>query len=186
VKSQHGALVGVASAADVEKTTPLAFSPLDWATHASRRVVTSTFAAETSAALEAVGRGMYVRSLMAEIIHGPVCRPHEWTEQHLAVVVVTDCKSLYDNIQKECSLCDDRHTALYICGLRQLLSAGPQRDLTRARLLWVPSRHQLADGLTKSGLGDMMRGALQAGTAQLHEVSQQELKRRAQADRGRS
>ena len=81
-------------------------SPLDWSSHASRRVVTSTVAAETSASMEALGRAMYLRALMCEVKYGRVKAPHLWSEQDMKIVMITDCKSLYDNVQKECSLFD--------------------------------------------------------------------------------
>ena len=141
----------------------------------------STFAAETSAAMEALGRAVYLRALLAEVMYGRRRRPHEWTEADMKVILVTDCKSLYDNVQKECSLCDDRQTALYICAIRQLISAGPQRDMSKSALMWVPSRHQLADGFTKSGLGDLVRALMTTGTCQFHEESAQALRRKAKA-----
>ena len=39
---------------------------------------------------------------------------------------------------------------------------------TKARLLWVPTNRQLADGLTKFGKGRELRSQL--GWAQFHEV----------------
>ena len=180
VRSQHGALVVVMSRQDLDREGKVKASPIDWLSHASRRVVRSTFAAETGAALEALGRGLYVRALLAEVLEGPQKSPPAWSEEDMALRLITDCKSLYDNIVKDCSLCEDRHTALYVAALRQCVSAGPQRDGTKAGMLWVPSRHQLADGLTKTGLGEVMRSFLQSGYCQLHELSAQEIKRRKQ------
>ena len=185
VRSQHGALVGFASKGSLTSSAPAITSPVDWVSHASRRVVTSTFAAETAAAIEAMGRALYVRAMAAELIKGQVKLPHQWNEKEVPLYLLTDCKSLYDNVQKDCSLCDDRHTAPYIASLRQSVSAGPQRDKTRAGMMWVPSRHQLADGLTKAGLCETLRACLRCGTALFHEESAQELRRRQNAYRAR-
>jgi len=179
LRSQHGVLVTIMSAQELDAEGGVASSPMDWMTHASRRVVRSTFSAETGAALEAFGRGAYVRALLSELQAGPIKLPHTWGEEVVKLRIVTDCKSLYDNIAKECSVCEDRHTALYIASLRQGVSAGPQRDSAKAGLLWVPSRHQLADGLTKDGLGQLIRDYLSRGTCYLHEVSAQAKKREA-------
>jgi len=179
VRSQHGVLVALVAKEALDSTKAAVVSPLDWVSHASRRVVTSTFAAETGAAIEAVGRAVYVRAMLAEIMHGKVKGPHEWSEDQVPMRIMTDCKSLYDNIAKDCSLCDDRNTALYIASLRQQVSAGPQRDMRLAGMSWVPSRHQLADGLTKAGLSDTLRNVLRTGTALFHEESAQALKRKA-------
>jgi len=183
VRSQHGVLVSVVSEGAVAGVDAVATSPIDWLSRASRRVVRSTFAAETGGALEAVGRGLYARAMLAEIVAGPSCLPHERGESPVSMKVVTDCKSVYDNVSKECSLCDDRHTALYIAALRQSVSAGPQRDEAKSELLWVPSRHQLADGLTKSGFGDRIRDFLREGRSYFHELSAQALRRRADQEK---
>ena len=101
------------------------------------------------------------RALLCEVLYGTRKGPHEWGEGDLQMRMITDCRSLYDHIKRENSLCDDRCTALYLAALRQVVSAGPQRDTSRGGLLWVPSRHELADGLTKGGLGDALRQVLQ-------------------------
>ena len=64
-----------------------------------------------------------------------------------------------------------------------MISAGPQRDLNKSALMWVPSRHQLADGFTKSGLGDLVRTLMTTGTCQFHEESAQALRRKAKASK---
>ena len=180
VRSQHGAMVVIASEEEMNSTEGIRASPVDWFSRASRRIVRSTFAAETGAALEAYGRGAYVQAMLSELQAGAVKKPHEWRESVVKLYLVTDCKSLYDNMLKECSLCEDRHTALYVSSLRQTVSAGPQRDTTKAGMLWVPSRHQMADGLTKDGLGHLIRDFLDQGRCHLHEVSAQELRRQHQ------
>ena len=50
----------------------------------------------------------------------------------------------------------------------------------------VPSRHQLADGLTKKGLGDRLRTTMRAGVTRLHELSEQEIKRRREEAKART
>ena len=44
--------------------------------------------------------------------------------------------------------------------------------------MWVPTRVQLADGLTKSSAGVFLRNALTSGTAQLHEKSTKVLRKK--------
>ena len=178
VRSLHGVLVTVLAQADLNKEGVIPASPVDWLSHASRRVVRSTFAAETGAALEAMGRGLYVRAMISELLEGGAKSPEQWGEEVVHLRLITDCKSLYDNIAKECSLCEDRHTALYIAALRQCVSAGPQRDTSKAAMSWVPSRCELADGLTKDGLDHLLREFMAAGECTLHEASAQEIKRR--------
>ena len=96
----------------------------------------------------------------------------------MGVKLVVDCKSLYDNMAKDASVPEDKWTAIYIGALRCGVSAGVGRSQDKAEMLRVPSRHQLADGLTKKGLGDNLRQIMRSGVTRLHELSEQELKRR--------
>ena len=92
--------------------------------------------------------GLYMRALICEVYHG--CRdPTEWDESVMGVKLVVDCKSLYDNMAKDASVPEDKWTAVYIGALRCGVSAGVGRSQDKAEMLRVPSRHQLADGLTK-------------------------------------
>ena len=65
--------------------------------------------------------------------------------------LVTDCKSLYDRLKCDGKVPDDRHTAIYVAALRGLLAAR-RGNKAKTALRWVPSRCQVADGLTKIGL----------------------------------
>ncbi len=71
---------------------------------------------------------------------------------------------------------DDKITAISIAALRQYLSAGPGRDETKSMMQWVPTRCQLADGLTKHGLAHVMRELLSCGKVFLHERSAKEVR----------
>ena len=50
--------------------------------------------------------------------------PGEWTEEHLRIRVITDCKSLFDCLAKDASVPEDRGTALTVASLREMCSAG--------------------------------------------------------------
>ena len=104
--------------------------------------------------------------------------PDEWSEEHLPIRVITDCKSLFDCLAKDASVPEDRGTALTVASLREGCSPGVGRDIKRSGLMWVPSRVQLVDGLTKSSAGVFLRNALTYGTAQLHEESAKVTKRK--------
>jgi len=180
VRSQIGVLVVIASAQSEDVMEAIPCTIVDWRTTASKRVVYSTFAAETSACTVGVGSGLFVRTLLAEVLHGRCQLPPEQEESRVALRVVTDCKSLYDNVQKEGSVPACRWTAIFVAALREVLSAGPGRDLMKAGLRWCPSREQQSDGLTKSGLSESMRSTMEESTIRLHEESAQSLKRRSQ------
>jgi hypothetical protein len=78
---------------------------------------------------------------------------------------------------KQGSVPEDRQTAIYIAALRQEVSAGPQRQQSKAQMLWVPSRWQLADAFTKPGLSEALREVLMQNKTRLHEPSAQAIKR---------
>ena len=60
-------------------------------------------------------------------------------------------------------------------GNSQKLSAGAGRQIQKSELLWLPTRHQLGDGLTKAGLTGAVREILEKGKAVFHGKSAKEL-----------
>jgi len=179
VYSQAGILLGIMEKSDIERDGDLPVNFFDWRTRASRRVVISTFAAEVSAGVEALGMAKFARAFYGEIYHGGSGRlPTDYDETVAPIKMVTDCKSVFDHLKKEGAVPDDRWTALYVAALKCGVSCGPERDLEKAACLWVPSRWQLADVLTKLGLSSKFREIMAAGRTRLHEVSAQELRRR--------
>jgi len=177
VRSQAGALVACFSADDEDKLGDIKLSTVDWRTRATKRVVTSTFAAETSAACNGLGLGLYIGAMICEIYHGPVMAATQWGEDIMRAQLLTDCKSLYDHMARDSKLPEDRWTAIHGAALRSAVSAGPGGDTAKCAMRWVASRHQLADGLTKRGLSERMRELMRTGTTRLHEISAQEAKR---------
>jgi hypothetical protein len=146
----------------------------------------STFAAEAGACLECYGMAHYVRVFLAEALHGQRMRERgvslcDVGEDLLPVMIVSDCRSLYDNMKVDGSVPEDRHSAVYVAALRCVLSAGAGRDKRRSRLRWTPSRWQLADVLTKAGLASGFREVLTTGRCLFTEPSAQSL-RRAEAE----
>ena len=110
VRSQHGALVCVVALDDLEKTEALPISFMTWKSKASKRTILSTFGAEASA---------YTREMLCEVVIGRRVFPDEWTEEHLSFRVITDCKSLFDCLDKDASVPEDRGTALTVASLRE-------------------------------------------------------------------
>ena len=94
----------------------------------------------------------------------------------MPIRVVTGCKSLFDCLAKDASVPEDRGTALTVASLRES-SAKVGGDTQRSGLKRVPTRVQLANGLTKSSAG-VLRHAEISGTAQLHEESNKILRRK--------
>ena len=120
-----------------------------------QRIVESSFAAETHGTL--LGHGgrtiisehCTVKSTLELGLSNQATRWNgiNWTP----LVLCTDCKSVYDCISKDGHTIGDRTNALNVAVLRQLLTTNREPSGEKAHLLWVPTRHQAADGLTKSG-----------------------------------
>ena len=67
--------------------------------------------------------------------------------------------------------------AVAVASLKGAVSAGPGRNKTKSECRWIASRWQLADCLTKAGLGKALRMILTTSTTKLHELSLQALKK---------
>ena len=93
VRSQHDAVVALD---DLEKTEAIPISFMTWKSKASKRTILSTFGAEASAFRDALDLAEYIRAMICEVLIGGRILPDEWTEEHLPIRVITDCKSLFD------------------------------------------------------------------------------------------
>ncbi len=93
--------------------------------------------------------------------------------------VYTDCRSVFDHLKRDCTVPEDRAVAIASACFRDVCSAGPQRVTQKTEILWVPSRWQLADGLTKPGLEKLFGMFLKMAPTRLHEQSLAALKKRA-------
>jgi hypothetical protein len=80
----------------------------------------------------------------------------------MPTAIVTDCKALYDLIQREgvqSSL--DKRVAIEALVIKDLIKQ------VQGQLRWVSSERQLADGLTKIGSRQQFSDALKSGWLQL-------------------
>ena len=149
IRSQAGALVTCVNKSEMQRDGPVSFIVADWKSGTSHRQHVSTSSTETGAALDTQGRVLYVRALWCDAMYGNAdCTVLDYGEKDCESYLITDCKSLYDHMKVEGKVPDCRHTAIYVAALRQTVVAGPGRH-RGTRMLWVPSRWQLADVLTK-------------------------------------
>ena len=151
---------------------------MTWKSKASKRTILSAFGAGASACRDALDLAEYTRAMLCEVVIGGNILPDEWREEHMPVRAIIVCQSLFDRLARDASVPEDRGTALTVASLRERCSAGVGRDQNRSGLMWVPTRVQLADGLTKSSVGVFLRNALTSGTAQLHEESTKVFKKK--------
>lgn len=177
--SQKGSLVGLVRKSDLERTSEVPINVLQWKTRTNRRIVESSFAAETHAAHMGYGNGHYLRVLYLEIMCGSHALQQDeaadWFQQ-MPLYMATDCRSVYDCVNKEGQSLGDKSNAISVAILRQLASTDKHPSGQRARMLWIPTRHQLADPMTKAGKSLVMQNALASGTAVYHGVSAKTLR----------
>ena len=156
--SQGGAFLAVLDGTLLDNMGDVPFSIADWRMRAGKRVFHSTFASEGGAADEAMGMARYYRAYYCDIMlgHTNSVEVTGYGEEHLRVVLFTDCKSLYDNLRKDGSVPEDKWTAVIFAALRQYVSAGAERNTSKSECRWLASRWQLADTLTKQGISSSL------------------------------
>ena len=171
--SQKGAVTGFVKREDLDRTDGVSCNFTAWRSKTNRRIVESSFAAETHGAIMGFGQGQYQRMLLLEIMHGSwiVQRDDLDLDRLTPLVLCTDCKSVYDCIRKDAQSVSDKSNAINIAILRQICTAERNPKSEKARMLWVPTRHQNADALTKGGLHGTMQAVFGKGEAVFHAVS---------------
>ena len=165
VYSQKGAVVGFVRKGnrqfdDVSHPINL----LDWKSSTNKRVIESSFSAETQAALMGQGLGKFVQALSAEVRHGSNILKEledDMLEEIQPMIMVTDCKSLYDAVHKQAQHVSDKGSIISLVLIRQIceIRTDDQIPSRKAQLVWVPTHCQLADCLTKGGRGRALREA---------------------------
>ena len=117
---------------------------VEWASHRIKRVVKSTLASEAAALCEAQDHLEFAKVLFQQMLGR--CSGRNW-QAALSMMpgyLVMDAKSLYDSLIKPGSLPKERRVALDVAAIREALEK--ETDFAR----WTPTRHMLADALTKS------------------------------------
>ena len=127
-------------------------------------------AAESAALSKALDRQLYLRLMVETILYGqPEIHDKDWrVELRVPGILVTDAKSLYDNLQKEGSLPTERQTLLDVLVAKDLV----ERKCITVR--WLPNTHQFADFLTKATAAtDNLQTFLRHGLLSLVPTQQQ-------------
>ena len=121
-------------------------SPLAWQSKKVRRVVKSVLAAETLALLDAAEAGVYISTLLSEIIG---------QEKPPVVKCFVDNKSLVENLYST-KLMEDKLIRSHMAVLKHLLETQELASVT-----WVRAARQIADALTKRGASvDLLLSAI--------------------------
>lgn len=114
--------------------------PLDWSATKIKRVVHSTLAAEALAMLESMDNAIYLANLINEMYK------NEYNDNKIPIEVYTDNQSLKDNLQSTKQVSEKR-LRINIAEIREQIESK-----SISKIEWIPSRLQMADGLTKKGV----------------------------------
>ncbi len=135
-----------------------------WRSHKLKRRVRSTLAAETMASGEAAEAGDVLREHVAEVHHELDMKSKDACLRKVPMVLVTDCRSLHDLLNKRGAVPEEQRLLLDIASTRE------QKELTGLSTKWVNTKQQSADCLTKNDAkaGDCLRYVLKH--AHLHLV----------------
>ena len=153
--------------------------PIAWSSKKIPRVVTSTLSAEAMALSSTLDRLSFIR-IFWEWIKDPSV---DWAnvEQVLSTApkctAVTDCKSVYDVSTKNAPpTCSEYRTMLECLLIRERL----QENVS---LRWISSQAMLADSLTKSMDGEILRECLRTGRYSLFDETEALKQRATQRER---
>ena len=141
-------------------------SLLIWKSHRIKRVVRSTLAAETMAALEAVEHADVMRGHFAELFEGIDYHSYYEDIQQISVIhLLTDCRSLYDLLHRRGMVPSERRLLIDIEALRSDI------ETNGVVSRWINTKQMLADCLTKDDVraADYLRYVLRHGTYQIVE-----------------
>ena len=133
--------------------------PIAWSSRKIPRVVRSTLSAEASALSSTLDRVSWLRVMWAWLCDPGVdwTNPNEILSQTPLATIATDCKSVFDISTKTSTpSCEEFRTTLECLLIRERLSEN-------CKLRWVSSQAMLADCLTKTMEGSMLRKALALG-----------------------
>jgi len=148
--SSQGGYVTVAADKSLLTGTEQLCSVLDWKSFKLKRVARSSLSAEVQAFAEALDALEFLKLVLAEALSVKPLDLRRDADNAVATVcpsvLVTDCKSLYDAVERSQSTglnLAERRTSIEVLSCRERLHA------TQMQLKWVNSDRQLADGLTK-------------------------------------
>ena len=165
--SQAGLIVLIADGTDENfmEGRPAKMSPMVWRSHRVKRVVRSTLAAETMAALEAVEAADVIRAHMVELMSVLTYKDHTNEVAVVPMAHLTDCKSLWDLLQKQGQVPSERRLLMDIEALRSDI------ENHGVKSFWINTKQMLADCMTKNDprCGDYLRYVLRTGFYQRTE-----------------
>ena len=154
---------------DLEKKVWAKVSPLRWKSYKVDRKTPSTLGAELVAVSRAISEGNWLRSMLGEALHHnyTLDQDHHFRDQ-LKLMILVDCKPIYDHCLGEQSTIRDKRLAIEMLIVR--------RDLRNqnSELRWIDTRQMISDPLTKiSADCNFLRFVLKKGLLIVVEESNQ-------------
>lgn len=157
------------------------WSPCFWKSFRLPRVVSSTMSAEAQSMSVASSMLEWTSLLLSEALDGPRVSQTLWSGLgNRLILLVTDCKSLYDHLLSQSSpTLDDRRTSIDIIILRESITR------LKAQVRWIPTDRMLADALTKESpeAFDLLRSCTRATSYQISPEGLVLERRAAEKDR---
>ena len=171
-RDSHAEVIIVGTHKNISKNHQCPISPLSWGCRKIQRVVTSTLSAETTAMAAALDQLAWFRLFWAWLMDPNVQwrRPEEAlsklepaisapTIQEQRDLAITDCKSLFDLINRTAPPCSEFRVSV-ARAIKEAIEEGIQ-------VRWVHSGAQLADALTKSMETSFLHETLKMGVCRL-------------------
>ena len=147
-KTQVGVLIVISERRCLFQETPCAL--VDWRSCRTARVVRPTLAAEAIASDTGCDHGLYIAAILSEVRDGQsVVKNHKASDEShrspIQVKSITDCRSLFDALQKVAPSISEKRTLIDVLSIRESIGTDG--------VLWNPTDKQLADALTKIDYG---------------------------------
>ena len=159
VRSQGGYLVLFADEALARHGERGRFTVLDWRSRRIRRVVRSSFAAETLALADANDALQHLRGCLLDIMEGSADLS-KWETQvgRWPGTLVVDARDCHDHLAKETSALPTQKSLLFdLAAIRQSINEG------HTKIRWTATENMLADALTKPMDTDHLLHILELG-----------------------
>ena len=126
VSSQKGAMVGLKKRGNTTTVGErVRMNVVDWRSSTNKRVVESLLSAETHAAIMAHGRARYCQAALLEMKFGQgliTAFEDEEFQEHTPMNMVTDCKPIYDHINKDGQHASSKGDIISVALLRKMFS----------------------------------------------------------------
>ena len=161
--TQAGYVVSLTNS-DMNKGLECEWTPVFWRSFKLPRVVSSTLSAEAQSMSVASSMCEWTMLLLSEALDGNRCPHSFWQSTGRQVILLTDCKSLYDHLMSPSTpALDDRRTSIDIIIIKDSIKR------LEATLRWIPTDRMLADAMTKENPEalDLIRACIRARRYQI-------------------